>query len=94
MAEVVYKLRHKPTGYFYQAAKGNYRNRKSNLSKTGKIYSGKTYPNPLRGRVNVSDTLVKKLKLTVEVSRYRDNMLMTTEQDWEVVEFELIEKTK
>lgn len=37
----LYKLKHKPTGLYYQPVRGTYSWRKSNLSKKGKIYQDK-----------------------------------------------------
>lgn len=88
---IVYKVRHKPTGLFYQPVKGRWTGSKSNLSKRGKLYETKQYPKRLyTGGVQVSDNLAKEFKITLENKRY-GNYLRTKEEDWEVVEYKLTE---
>lgn len=89
---IVYKLRHKPTGLFYQPVKGRWSESKSNLSIRGKLYETHQYPKDLHtGGVNVSDTLIKKFNLkNIESNRF-GNYLITSKEDWVVVEYELIE---
>lgn len=94
MSQIVFKLRHKPTGLFYQPVKGRWTGSKSNLSKRGKLYETKQYPKDLHtGGVQVSDSLVKEFSLIVKKTTY-GQYLETKESDWEVVEFELKEKTR
>ena len=89
---VAYKVRHKPTGLFYQPVKGRWSDTKSNLSKKGKIYETKQYPKRLHtGGVNISKSLIKKFKVT-NISSNRFGMyVLSSKEDWEVVEFELKE---
>lgn len=94
MSIVVYKMRHKPTGLFYQPVKGRWTGSKSNLSKRGKLYETKQYPKTLHtGGVQVSDSLAKEFNLILKKSSW-GQYLETKEEDWEVVEFELIERGK
>lgn len=88
-AQVVYKLRHKPTGLFYQPIKGNY-NQRTNLGAHGKVYlTGK--PCCFAG-VTVHEKQVKKYKLTAELLCYRHGYrLVVAPDEWEVVSFELKE---
>jgi len=86
---IVYKVRHKPTGLFYQPVKGRWTGSKSNLSKRGKLYETKQYPKRLHtGGIQVSDNLAKEFKITLENTRW-GNYLRTKEEDWEVVEYKL-----
>ena len=88
---VVYKLRHKPTGLFYQPVKGRWSRDKSNLSKRGKIYETKQYPKDLHtGGVTISESLQKQFNLVVRHTSY-GNYLSTLESDWEIVKYNLIE---
>ena len=67
MQTKVYKIRHKPTGLFYQPIKGRWLDEKSNLSKRGKLYETKQYPKDLHtGGVAVSKTLRKEFGLPTE----------------------------
>ena len=87
----VYKLRHKPTGLFYQPVKGRWAEEKSNLSKRGKIYETKQYPKDLHtGGVQISDSLAKEFELTPKTTVW-GNYLITKEGDWEIVIYNLIE---
>lgn len=89
MDVIVYKLRHKPTGLFYQPTKGRWRHNVSNLSKRGKIYETKQYPRNLhKGSTAVSVTLRKQFGLPLKQEGYSD-YLITRESDWEVVKYKL-----
>jgi hypothetical protein len=89
---VVYKLRHKPTGLFYQPVRGRWSKDKSNLSKRGKLYETRQYPKDLHtGGVNISETLIKEFNLTNIKNNQFGNYLITNKEDWAVVEFELKE---
>lgn len=87
---IVYKVRHKPSGLFYQPVKGSRSHYKSNLSTKGKIYETKQYPKPKslscnRG-VQVSDKLVETYNLRAEEA-FRNKHLQSEESDWEIVTF-------
>ena len=88
----VYKLRHKPTGLFYQPVKGRWAKEKSNLSKRGKLYETHQYPKDLHtGGVNVSESLTKKFNLkNIKTNRF-GNYLITKKDDWEIVVYNLKE---
>lgn len=94
MDTIVYKLRHKPTGLFYQPLKGRWHKDKSNLSKRGKLYETKQYPKDLhRGGTAMSMASRKEFGYPSKQEGYSD-YLETQETDWEVVKFKLIEVGK
>lgn len=76
----LYKLKHKPTGLYYQPVKGKYGS-VTNLSKKGKIYQSKS--NALNGTGDIIGIAVSKRQyndnkelfdsLGVKESRYRDS---------------------
>lgn len=87
----VYKLRHVPTGLFYQPVKGRWSREKSNLSTRGKIYETHQYPKDLHtGGVTVSENIINKYSLNVKKTNY-GNYLTTSENDWEIVEYNIVE---
>ena len=89
---IVYKLRHKPTGLFYQPVKGRWSKDKSNLGTRGKLYETHQYPTYLHTEgVNISETLIKKFNLKKIETNQFGNYLITSKEDWVVVEYELIE---
>ncbi len=86
----VYKLRHIPTGLFYQPVKGRWSKDKSNLGVRGKLYETHQYPKDLHtGGVNISDTLIKKFNLKNTKSNRFGNYLITNKDDWEIVVYNL-----
>lgn len=95
MSTIVYRIRHKETGLFYQAVKGRWSKHKSNLSKKGRLYISKAMINrPIHG-IYVSEALRKEFNLpTIENTQTYGNRIETTKDDWEVVEYELIEIKK
>jgi hypothetical protein len=93
----VWKIRHKPTGLFFKPSGNGHQWEKSNLGKQGKLYErSKPTLKKVRGRISVSRTLVEKLGLVVEPKKaeWHTNYLITKEDDWEVVEYELVEVNK
>lgn len=91
---IVYKVRHIPTGLFYQPVKGRWASDKSNLSKRGKLYETRQYPKDLHtGGVAVSDNLRKEFNLPSRQTGY-GSYIETSEKDWEVVEYKLKEINK
>lgn len=46
MSQTVYKVRHKPTGLFYQPISGRWGKDKTHLGTKGKIYENRNYPKP------------------------------------------------
>ena len=88
----VYKLRHIPTGLFYQPVKGKLYKDKSNLGIRGKLYETHQYPkNLFKNRISISDTLIKKFKPSHVKNDNFGNYLITKETDWEVVVYNLKE---
>lgn len=60
----LYRLKHKPTGLYYQPVRGRWRSKKTNLSKKGKIYqSGK---NALMGNYNT-------ITINISAKQYKEN---------------------
>lgn len=60
----IYKIKHKPTGLYYQPVNRTYTWNKTNLSKKGKIYQGGA--NGLSGK---SDTIT----ITISEKQYKSN---------------------
>lgn len=60
----IYKLKHKPTGLYYQPVRGRWRGQKTNLSKKGKIYQGNQ--NALNGNGDY-------IFIDISVSQYNSN---------------------
>lgn len=89
MKQVVYKIRHIPTGLFYQPCKGRWSKDKSHFSERGKIYQTKNIPVP-SGDVNISESLVKRYKVP-NFKYNNENRIRTISSSWEIVEYELIE---
>ena len=85
---VFYKLRHKPTGLFYQPIKGRWKEDKTNLAVNGKVYSHRR-PQYERQPVHiyVSSHLVKKYNIDAEETSY-GNRLQVPFSDLEWVEYE------
>ena len=84
----VYKLRHIPTGLFYQPSKGN-----GNLSLKGKIYQNRP-PWEYGGSLRLIVRSVYKSKIDdiickyfgIEPGEYSDTYHKTKESDWEIIE--------
>lgn len=90
--EKIYKLKHLPTGLFYQPVTGRWSKQKTNLSKNGKLYSAKNYPNMNKNySVNISKALEKKLNVLTRVSFGGELMVDTKPEDWKVITYNLIE---
>jgi hypothetical protein len=87
----VYKLRHNPTGLFYQPSKGN-----GNLSKKGKIYSSKPKINWALGlRIKINSWKSEPTghhKIICEYfgipfgNGYIDTYVRTVPENWEIIE--------
>ncbi len=94
MDEVVYKLKHIPTGLYYQPVKGRWAEDKTNLSTRGKIYTTYLYPKMDRAQsINISKTQAKKFISIVKESKYSNGLYIETiPQDWEVETYTLIRK--
>lgn len=60
----IYKLKHKPTGLYYQPARGRWSGQKTNLSKKGKIYQS-----GINGLMGKSDTIT----INVSNRQYKEN---------------------
>lgn len=60
----IYKLKHKPTGLYYQPVRGRWRGQKTNLSKKGKIYQ-----NSQNGLMGTGDTIT----INISEKQYNTN---------------------
>lgn len=80
--ETVYKLRHKPTGLFFNTPDYIL----GNVSKRGKVFSS---PPPRKSRLELPKELAEELNIPCE---YYVVTIKTKLTDWEVVEFVLTEK--
>lgn len=90
----VYKIRHKPSGLFYQPTRGRWARDKSNLSERGKIYEIKPRKLNVKGRQNISEARHKKYGVgypAPESYRRGEFIVETCEADWELVTYELKE---
>ena len=90
MSDIVYKLKHVPTGMYYQPIKSRWSHEKTNLSARGKIYTTKLFPKKI-GAVNVSKTQSEKLNVELRTTSTRELMLDTKPEDWKVVSYNLVE---
>lgn len=85
----VYRIRHKPTGLYYQPIKGRWCENKSNLGESGKVYiAGK----PSLDHISTHNCISKSLcnKYNIEWSEDVRDLV----NELEVVEYELVEKNK
>lgn len=87
----MYRLKHKPTGLYYQAAKG-YIWQKCHLSQTGKVYARKPQiPSNIHLRIGSGNSKRDKILLdhfTFEKSRSHI-LVKTPETDWEIIEVKI-----
>lgn len=90
---IVYKVRHIPTGLFYQPVTARWSAEKTSLSVDGKVYTKKNYPKT-HTNTPVSKKQSETLGLTTEKYRTGGEYILSSPTDWEVVEYELIEKIK
>lgn len=98
----VFKLKHIPTGLFYQPSKGS-----GNFSERGKVYSQRPNDNTLgatrrckvvywtvNGRMNRRIKLLNEhFNLGIKKSStyiHIDTYVKTRKEDWEIVEFECV----
>lgn len=60
----IYKLKHKPTGLYYQPVRGRWSGQKTNLSKKGKIYQSSQ-----NGLMGTGDTII----INISEKQYNTN---------------------
>lgn len=95
--QLVYKIRHRPTGLFYQNKKGRWAHQTTHLNiKGGKIYSKKPKLDDIKHQITISLSLLKKFedKLNTRIKKNYCNentLLEFIESDWEIVSYKLIE---
>lgn len=77
----IYKIKHKPTGLFYQ---GGF----FNLSERGKVYTQKPCLKWISKEVHISARLKKKYNIMAVKDRYHYNRwyFECTPEDWEIIE--------
>lgn len=82
-----YKIRHMPTGLFYQPVKGRFDAEKTNLSKNGKVYHKKPTLKHISHHIchSVKDE-------SVEYWKRRSYQIKFVKSEWEIIEFTVIEK--
>jgi len=91
----VYKLRHKPTGLFYKPVQGRFKDTRTHLSPSGKLYQSKVIELiPSDMVIAVNNSQIKKYDLIVEPERkWADrNELQTAASDWEMVTYDMVER--
>lgn len=94
-----YRIRHIPTGLFYQPVKGRWQGEKSNFGENGKVYARKPSVKDVNTNgVRISDTLCKKYNLQhmTEESRWEPRQQHFKEEfsnleNFEVVTYKLVE---
>ena len=92
---IFYRIRHKKSGLFYQPTRGRYSS-KTNLGPNGKVYAKKPSFEHICSPLDVTDRQHEKfgigeLKTRSEwCSKY---FMKFVRDDWEIVEYELVEKT-
>lgn len=87
--DIVYKLKHKPTGLYYQPVKGRWTDDKTNLSKTGKIYTSLANAKSAGSvRICISKSQIKKTGSSYRETPY-GNIIDTESEDWEIEKFTL-----
>lgn len=80
-----YKIRHIPTGLFYQPTKGHFSWEKTNLSENGKVYTKK----PSLKHINQGYNVIHKIK---EYPYKRSEFKRFDSSEWEIIEYVVVEK--
>lgn len=81
-----FKIRHKPTGLWYQPVKGRWARTKSNIGKHGKVYISIKPTLEFITRYNhISENICKEHGI-----EWQDNFKIPL-SDWELVTYELVE---
>lgn len=89
MSDIVYKLKHIPSGLYYQPVKGRWKSNKTNLAVRGKVYTSKTYPKMDKPEyIYSSEFLTKKYNIRFRETNY-GYLVDTIPSDWELETFEL-----
>jgi len=87
---MVYKIKHIPTGRFYQPVVGG-AHRKTNISDRGKIYEVK----PTLGRLNNGYNVVEKNPEFGKSKRWQPRLVSLlkkfVESEWKVITYEMVE---
>lgn len=96
--KTIYKIRHKPTGMFYKPSGWAEDPRKrTSLCEVGRFIESEEPPEiPKISVVKVSDKQFEKLPENVKerVHRWKENRIVNSVDDWEVVEYRVVEITK
>ena len=95
MIDFLYRIRHKPTGLFYDRVRGRFTGDKTNLTNKGKFYfSEKMAQKTLSefGRAYINKTQVEKYNLERKEEDYYDRShSFATEDEFEIVKYKLEE---
>lgn len=96
--KTIYKIRHKPTGKFYRRLGYQSKPRdRTNLCDVGRFIESKEPPNvPKSPVVRISDAQFEELPEDVKskVHRWKENRIISSADDWEIVEYRVVEITK
>ena len=90
MSDIVYKLKHVPTGMYYQPVKGRFRHDKTNLSVRGKIYSTQSFPKLKNIHINITESQSKKIE-GFKQNMWKEFIIETKPEDWKVISYNLVE---
>lgn len=87
----VYRIKHKPSGLYYQPVKGRFTGRITNLGPNGKVYIAKkpTLESSNIKGVRVSDKQITKYGLDCDPQWHN---LKFVESDWNIQTYELKDK--
>lgn len=92
----VYRIKHIPTGLYFQTVTGHYTGKKSNLGERGKCYFNRKPPIP-EGSPYISNALIKKFSIPEDMlishSSYRENqkMVKASAEDWKIIKYTIQE---
>jgi hypothetical protein len=95
-----YRIRHIPTGLYYQPVKGRWDGEKSNISKNGKVYPKRPPKSVILSDCDcavVSDAVIKRYDMSAMCTESwsKRQMRLTAEFSapdmWEIVEYKLVE---
>jgi hypothetical protein len=92
--QIVYKIKHIPTGLFYSNAIGRFKSDKTNLTKNGKIYNSEKLAlkslNSYCKRIYVNKTQIERLNLSVD-EKYYYYVMPCKAEDFVIVKYMLKE---
>ena len=87
----VYKIKHKPTGLWYQPKKGRYRGEQTHFGPNGKVYiARKPKFKDIKHYLCISDSQVFAFRIKT-IEEFGQQVVEFMEEDWEIIEYELVE---